>query len=235
MESGGELTVTNSNSNFGGVASIADGCQVNAFPQDQAYSLFRVKVPTDMTEEENNIRQIFIGVIDASMGNAESSTLTLTENLNGDTDNQPDVVGDYTLRPGSRIWVEVPNGADYRTTLGAGTVWDASANQDDISIAAAFTTDTADGTNAPGSVIGGGPARRPDLAGLRVYIRRPIDTRTPDERRYSLILGNTNAQARIPQRDYVLANNLQGASGTYQHRRCRQASPNDLAGATSLR
>ena len=236
VESGGELTVTNSNSNFGGVASIADGCQVNAFPQDQAHSLFRVKVATDMTEEENNIRQIFIGVIDASMGNAESSTLTLTENLNGDTDNQPDVVGDYTLRPGSRIWVEVPNGEDYRTTLdlgGQGVVWDASQNQNEITIGNAFLTQNP-GNFAPGSQIGAGPATRPDLAGLRVYIRRPIDTRTPDERRYSLILGNTNAQARIPQRDYVLANNLQGASGTLTNTVVvGKASPNDLAGAAS--
>ena len=231
VESGGELTVTNSNSNFGGVASRAEGFQLRAFPQDINHSLFRVKVPTDMTEEENNIRQIFIGTIDAGVAN-DATNIDLTQDLEGDTNNEPDIIGDFTLVPGSFLWVEVPNGADYRREMAA-TPWD-TGDRNRLVIANPFQTDNADGNNAPGSVIGGGPATRPDLAGLRVYIRRPIDTRTPDERRYSLILGNTNANARLPQRDYVIANNLQGAGGNLTNTVVvGKASPNDMAGAAS--
>ena len=202
VESGGELTVTNSNSNFGGCSALAEGFQPTAYPVDTAHGVAEIKRATDLTEETNNIRRIFIGTIQ-NTNDTETTTVELTAALSGDTNNQPDIIDEYTLRPGSRIWVEAPNGADYRTTLGTGTVWDASANQNQISIGGAFLTDNADGNNAPGSAIGNG-TNRPSLNGLRLYIRRLVDTRTVDERRYSLILSNNSATSRTPQRDYII-------------------------------
>ena len=68
-----------------------------------------------------------------------------------------------------------------------------------------MVTDNADGNASPGDDIlnGGvdtGVDSRPN--GRRVYIRRLIDTRSQDERRYALLVEQP-AAARTPQRDYI--------------------------------
>ena len=205
-ESGGELTITNSNSNFGGCSALSEGYNAEAAPQDSNFSATHQRVPSDLTEETNNIRKVFIGTIKAGVGNT-ATAIQLDTTLTGSTDNEPDELGDYTLVPGSYLWVESPTTPDYRAQL-ASTAWDASSNQDTITVTAAFQTDNSDGTNhSPGDNIMNGTVDTgvdyPDIAGLRVYVRRLIDTRSPEERRYSLLL-NPPATARTPQRDYIL-------------------------------
>ena len=41
------------------------------------------------------------------------------------------------------------------------------------------------------------------LLGKRVYIRRLVDTRTPNERRVSIVASNT-ASVRLPQRNFII-------------------------------
>ena len=149
VESGGELTVTNSNSNFGGVAALAEGFQAVAFPQDTPHTTTSVKVPTDLSEKRNNIERIFLGIIDASVANTDTA-IVLTTDLDGDTDNEPSILQDrgYSLRQNSFLWVENPGGPDYRQTLPA-TAWD-DATPNTINVTAAIVDE--DG-NAPGSNI----------------------------------------------------------------------------------
>ena len=64
-ESGGELTITNSNSNFGGCAALSEGYQEEAPPQDTGYAATHQRVPTDLSEKSGNIRRIYIGTIDS--------------------------------------------------------------------------------------------------------------------------------------------------------------------------
>ena len=78
-----------------------------------------------------------------------------------------------------------------------------SGTKTDIKLTAAPVTDSNDGNKAPGDAIGTTGRTYPALAGRRVYIRRIIDTRTQDERRYALLFDPLAAK-RIPQRDYIL-------------------------------
>ena len=201
-QSGGELTVTNSNSNFGGVAALAEGYNDEAFPQDDSFTATHQRVPTDLRDETNNIRQIYLGTIASVTGNA----ITLTSALTGDTDNEPNELGDYTLVPGSYLWIESPITADYRAQL-ASTAWDESGNKAIINVTSSPVTDTNDDNKAPGDniVVGGTDTGvdYPAFAGLRVYIRRLIDTRTQEKRQYALLLDQPG-DSRPPQRDYVL-------------------------------
>ena len=204
-ESGGELTITNSNSNFGSVAALSEGYRDDSPPQDTGFSATHQRVPTDLSEKSNNIRRTYIGTIKAGVAN-NATAIELTADLTGDTDNEPDILGDYTLVPGSYVWVESPTSQDYRAQLSA-TAWDASSNQDTINITSAFQTDDSDGTNHnPGDNIMNGTVDTgqdyPDIAGRRLYIRRIVDTRTQDERRYGLLVEQP-AAARTPQRDYI--------------------------------
>ena len=193
-QTGGELTITNSNSNFGGCAGLSEGYQATASTQDMDFTATHQRVPSDLTEETNNIRKIYIGTINASQSDA-ASTLSLTSDVSG--------LGDYTLVPGSYVWIESPTTADYRQTLGS------QVNANEIVATAAFTTDTADGGNSPGDPIGTTGLTYPSLANRRVYIRRLVDTRSAEERRYALLV-NPTANARVPQRDYILRDESSG-------------------------
>ena len=202
VQSAGEISVTNSNSNFGGVACLAEGYNEEAFPQDDGFTATHVRVPTDLRDETNNIRQIYLGTIDSVVGNA----ITLDTALTGDTDNEPDELGDYTLKPGSYLWIESPITADYRAEL-ASPAWDVSVNRAVINVTAAPATDNNDDNKVPGDniVVGGVDTGvdYPAYAGLRVYIRRLIDTRTQEKRQYALLMDQPG-DARLPQRDYIL-------------------------------
>ena len=187
-QSGGELTITNSNSNFGGCAGLSQGYQEEAAVQDSGFSATHQRVPSDLTEETNNIRKIYIGTVASSQSDTAS-----TISLDADVTN----LGDYSLIQGSYVWIESPTTADYRQTLGV------QVNADKIVCTGAVVTDTADGNASPGDPIGTTGLTYPSLAGRRVYIRRLIDTRSAEERRYSLLLSEP-ANARTPQRDYIL-------------------------------
>lgn len=195
-DNGGEITVTNSNSSFGGVAALSRGYNTSAFGQDSNWVVSRIRAPLNISEKTGNIRRIFLGVISAVSG----SKITLVDPLAIDAESTtvPALLlrDGYSLRDGTRIWVENPVGDDWRATL-TSTAW-SSSDPDEINITAALSQS---GTDAPVPV---NPDTSESLAiGKRVYIRRLVDTRTPSERRLSLLLNNT-ASARIPERNFVL-------------------------------
>jgi len=187
---GGEITVTNSNSSFGGCAAYSKGYKGTAFPSDTNWAVSGIRVPLDLQEKTGNIRTIYLGTIDS----ATSSKITLTSPLAADTssDSIPAVLLEdgYTLASGTYIWAENPLGEPWYAPL-ASNAWDASA-PDEIDISSAF--DGADDTIEEGVSL---------LPGKRVYIRRLVDTRTPNERRISVLANNT-ASARLPQRNFII-------------------------------
>ena len=198
VESGGEITVTNSNSNFGGAAAIAEGHWDVTLPQDNNFPVERIKVPTDLSEKRNNIREITLGTtIAAQGGGAAVTSITLQEALTGDEDLRPDVLAQegFSLAPGTQVWIENPEGNDFTARLDT-DAWETAAPAV-INVANAFATGTLAGAG------GGAAPDANDLQDRRVYVRRLIDTRTTDERTYALILDRP-ANARTPLRDYII-------------------------------
>lgn len=205
VQNGGEITITNSNSNFGGVAALAEGYQDESLPSDVNWSVGEIRVASDMSDEANNVRRMFLGVIDSGVAN-NATTITLTAELaeSSTIDGVPDLLArdGYTFRENSLLWVENPAGRDFYATLPS-SAWSPST-PDQITVNAAFVNQ--DGESPDGS------NNLPDLAGSRVYIRRLTDTRTVDERTYSLLLNNTDATSRTPLRDYILQTNVNSAA-----------------------
>ena len=192
---GGEITVTNSNSSFGGCAAISKGYKSFPFPQDENWSVGNVRVPLNVSEKTGNVKRIYLGTISA----ISSSKITLDTALatTEESSTIPLILynQNYSLRNGTRVWVENPTGNDWRASL-TSSAWSSSA-ADEINISGQLLeaeTNTAVGTDDEGASL---------AIGKRVYIRRLVDTRTPNERRVSLKLNNTGS-TRLPQRNFVL-------------------------------
>ena len=211
VESGASVTTTNSNSNFGGVAALGEGYKAAASVNDTGWSVNRLRVATDLTEKSNNIRDTFLGQIDASTTNAATAIVleeALTEGIyDPNTPRELEVLG-YTLRPGSYIWVQNSLGKNFRAQL-ATPAWD-RAFPTVINVTGAF--DNQDG-EVPGQEITPG-VNLPDLAGQNIYIRRLTDVRNTNERRYAVLGLNLGGTNRTPQRDYILQTNPAAAAIT---------------------
>ena len=190
-ESGSQITVTNSNSNFGGCSALATGFIAAAAPRDTPWNVEFIRRALDPFEKTSNIRDIFLGTINAGVAN-NATTLQLT------ADFDPKLLTNqgYSLEGGSYLWIENPGGPDYRALLTA-TPWVSTA-ADEIYIQSAVTTDNADGNRTPA-----GNNQLTNIAGSRIYVRRLRDVRSVEERRYSVILSQSGSE-RLPLRDYVI-------------------------------
>ena len=193
-QNGGEITITNSNSNFGGCAAISEGYRNVAFAADNDWNVGRISVATNLSDKANNVQRIYLGTISA----VTSSTITLTTALgeSATVPGVPDLVASkgYTLRSSSRVWVENPLGSDWSSTF-TSSAW-SSSTPARLNITTALINEDGDNPEVVDDVS--------SAIGKRVYIRRLVDTRTPSERRYSLRLNNTSLNSRTPVRDYVL-------------------------------
>ncbi len=190
IDSGADVTDNNGNTTFGELSAEAAGYKSFAFPVDKNWTVGRIKVPLNLSEKIGNIRRIDLGVV----ASATSSTITLTGSglaIDASSSTIPAVLlGDgYSLANGTRVWVENPQGNDWRATL-TSSAW-SSAAPTVINITGGLQEAV---TNAAGGT---------DVVGRRVYIRRLADTRSVSERRMSLLLNNTSL-SRLPQRDQVL-------------------------------
>lgn len=194
-QSGGEITITNSNSNFGGCAAISEGYKTAAFNADRNWVVNRLRVAANLSDLSNNVRKIFLGTISA----VTSNSITLVNGLgeSSTVSGVPDLLArdGYTFRAGSHIWVENPQGPDWRSTL-TGSPWSVSTPAQ-INISTALTDENGQSVGTTDSGISNAISKR-------VYIRRLVDTRTPEQRRFTLKLNTTDANVRIPVRDYVL-------------------------------
>jgi hypothetical protein len=200
VDAGGEVDCNLGNSNFGGCAAIAKGYKRFAFPQDRNWSIGRIRVPLNLGEKRGNIRRIQLGLV----GSINSSRIILSVPLAADegNDSVPSILAreNYTLRSGTKIWVENPAGPDWRAELSS-SAWTASA-ADRINLSVELV-DSESGQPVPASTV----------VGRRVYIRRLVDTRTPSERRTSVALNNS-ASARLPERGFVIQTDPSRTNGS---------------------
>ena len=198
VESGGELTCTNSNSNFGGCASLAEGYVANSFSTDTNWNIARIKVARNLETLQNKWQRIELGVTkDPTAANA--TTIELEVDLEGDEINAPTSLASkqYSLNNyggTSYVWIENPNGNNYWAPL-ANTAWD-NTDPGKINVSSAFkTTDGFSAGTDPNGVT-------PPLGGRKVFIRRLQDVRRLDERETSFICNNTAVNSRNIIRDY---------------------------------
>jgi hypothetical protein len=201
-ERGGELTVTNSNSNFGGCAALAQGFRRESQQFDSNYRVQEVRTAVDPLTLGNQVIEITLGFV-ATTNNA-LTRIDLADFLEPSIvePDQPDILASekYSLKENDYIWIENPNGPDYRSRLSADP-FDNSGNQTRIFVKDPFETN---GGNAPDSDAADLDfSLFPPLEDLRVYVRRFVDTRTVEERRFSFKISGP-ANNRLPVRDYVL-------------------------------
>jgi hypothetical protein len=192
-DSGAQMEFSNSTSNFGGCVAVAKGYQSASVALDSNWNLRRLRVARSVADQTGNIRRIPLGIVSAISG----SSITLQDPLAVGADPAVPAVlaaGGYSLAANTLIWIENPNGVDWRATLQA-NAWN-SATPTAIAItAAAAQAGTGEAIETDGGV---------SLAvGRRVYVRRLIDTRSTAQRRVTLKLANTTT-ARVPLRNSII-------------------------------
>lgn len=203
--SGGECTITNSNSNFGMTALLSNGFKGigtpgGAFDQDRGFLGRAIKRPLRVKQDGTNIRQLNLGKVSSY----DPTTGKLT--LETPVDVAALARSGYSLRDGNYIWVEnrsretgpgaipgdVPNSSaiNARAQM-AETPW-VEFEPTSISL-------RVDNNNNVGTISA------EEIVGNRVFIRRLVDNRTPEEREYSLVVSNSNiTSTRRPVGNYVL-------------------------------
>ena len=201
-EAGGEITITNSNSNFGHCALLSEGFKDTAQAFDTPFVTRFIKRARDPFDKPANIRKIYLGLLVDNQGN-EATTLELQQDLveSRFITGQPEVLSEanYSLKKGDYIWVENTGGDDYRAKL-TETPWEPSA-ANSINIQSRVETDK--GNNPEDSDIATENTSYQNLAGARVYVRRLQDPRTVEERRNILIINHAGFE-RMPLPDYVI-------------------------------
>ena len=206
--SGGECTITNSNSNFGLTALLSSGFRGigtdgGAFDQDSGFLAKAIRRALKVRTDGSNIRQITIGTVQSY--NSGTGVLTLEAAFD------PSITFGrygYSLKEDDYLWIEnrsrdtgpgyVPGDKDASSAIDvraklAATPWD-EGSPTLISV-------NPSGDLAINNITTMDPAV---LVGNRVYIRRLVDTRTPEERKYSVIVENSNPTAtRRPVGNFV--------------------------------
>ena len=246
--SGGECTITNSNSNFGLTALLSSGFRgigsaSGAFPQDQGFLMKEIRRALKVRTDGSNIRQITIGTV--ASYNSTTGVITLEAPFD------PNITFGrygYSLKADDYIWIEnrsrdtgpgyIPGDKEASTAIDvraklAATPWEAGTPAEidvnpstDLAINNITTMDPA------------------VLVGNRVYIRRLVDTRTPEERKYSLIVENSSpASTRRPVGNFVarlggkssVTNQLDPSNGAGQVFLVSESSVDNTGGVSTSR
>jgi hypothetical protein len=190
---GGEIVSSNGNFTFGSCAALATGYGRAAVSLDRGWLIDRISVPLNPSEKTPAIRRITLGVV----ASHTASGITLLQPLASDsTGTTPQLLAQdgYSLPSGTYIWVENPEGDDWRAQL-TGTAW-ASGAPNQLNISAALSQS---GTNAAVPSSSGVS----NAVGKSAYIRRVVDSRTLAERSASLELV-TSTGSRTPNRSAIL-------------------------------
>ena len=177
VESGGEITITNSNSNWGGCAALAIGAHDRAFPVDRFHKvkyIERALDPIDYT----TISRVKVGTVKSVDPKTEIESTTILDKSYEDAD--------YTIKAGTYVWVQNGNGKDWRALVAE------DVPKGDVTvIKLRRELEDEDGVKANNDAIGND-----------IYIRRLIDNRNYDERTYAILVQG-DAGTRPPVRDYV--------------------------------
>jgi len=189
-QSGGEISVTNANSNFGGVALRAEGFHGigttgGALEPDRGFTVLGVRRPAIVTQkmvENNTVRP----AINSRIISATNTTLVLQEPFYSPT------ILPYTLRDQTYIYAQdTRDGTEYRARING----ESPVSQD------GFTISIVDTTNQIHTAIIGG--LNPDFLSIP-YIKRFEDPRPVIDRQYSLWVQNTSQFHRPPQAQFIM-------------------------------
>ena len=216
--SGSNADLSNCNSAFGGIATLAHGfagitTAGGALPQDQGYQCVALRRPLQIKTDGSNIKQITIGRVGAA-GYTEVDAEEAYIELEVPFD--PDALlrsNSAELQENHYIWISNSNptvgpGAD--PIGGEGTAVPVRARLHSSPWRAEFPNriyvKPGPGNNiaAPEDDLGLGIGND-ELAGNTVYLRRLIDTRLPEEREYGLVVVNSSpTSTRKPQANFVM-------------------------------
>lgn len=200
-EAGGEITITNSNSSFGGCVALSRGYKPQAFTIDKKWRVGYIRVPLNPSAETGNVQKTYLGTV-VSYADGQLR-IDLAQNLEASTGSTtvPKILADagYTLRGDSYIWVENPTGTDWRCLLAPAAWNSATPNRIVLKTGSSGLQDEA--SVSPGLLVTSGVNR---AVNRRVYIRRLVDTRDESERKLVVGLFSTAVATRLAQRDYIL-------------------------------
>lgn len=184
--SGGTLSISSANSNFGGQAIRAEGfagigTTGGSLPSDQNFSVTGVRRPRNVAinelKDEDNHAEFYL--------NSNVETVSATSITFKDTINREALLP-FTLKPGTVIWAEnFATGSPIKATIAS-----AGLSADGFTLSLETTENGFDGVDV--SVMS------------PPYLRRFIDPRTEFERGYSLYVTNTSTNHRPPQLGSVL-------------------------------
>jgi hypothetical protein len=192
-KSGGQISVTNANSNFGGIALRAEGfagigTAGGSEAADTGFVIEGIRRPSvitrQMVEDQNNIRRVY--------ANARITSTTATS-ITFDSQINETAFAPFTLRPGTYFWVE-----NYAT----GNVFRAQlATSGPVLASGGTTINIVSGTNDIHTAVFGGMSV--DELSLP-FLRRFIDPRPAIDRGYSLWMSNTSSAHRPPELGSIL-------------------------------
>jgi hypothetical protein len=219
---GSDSDLSNCNSAFGGVATMAHGFRGigtagGAYPQDQGILGIAVRRPLEFPTNGSNLRQITVGRMASSASYVTDGTGTYLR-LSAPFD--PTAfrrTNDASLQQNHYIWIDNgdPNSGPGSATNRAFPVyaqlaavpWN-PAFPDRIYVQPVTN-------NSIGQADGAGtPANLTELHDNRVYIRRLVDTRVPEEREYGIICSfSDTAATRRPPGNFILRLGNRGSVG----------------------
>lgn len=204
VASGGEITITNSNSNWGGCAALAEGFHETANPIDVGHTITEVIAPLDPIEG-SAVRKIGIGSL--KDGLALDTTVLEFDEFGAST---VFLDAGYTLPANDNIWVTNPYGDDF---YGKVVSYDFDGDDDSVTIAGQLMTPAGDDGGTGMTVEEVLQAQFGDLIsvedflqGQQVYIRRMQDRRAGAEKAVRFVV-DSPALSRRPVRDYVPVEN----------------------------
>ena len=191
VDSGGEITITNSNSNWGGCSALAAGYHDEANALDSGHIATQVRVPADPLDDAV-VRKIQLGVMEDGQ-EFDTDSLVFTD-AGADTLFQE---AGYNLSADDYVWVTNPFGKDFYAKIDSYNF--SGPGADEIFIKTALINED-------------GETPEPDadslvnttnvLNGQIIYIRRLQDSRSIDDRTYNILI-DSPTNARRPVRDYV--------------------------------
>ena len=194
VESGGEITVTNSNSNWGGCAALATGFHDLPNPIDVGHTISEVIAPLDPISNAT-VRKIPLGALASGQ---EDDTTVLKFNDEG-VDNLFLDAG-YTLPANDLVWVTNPYGDDF---YGEVVSYNLESSPQKINIDDELRTAAGETIQDILELQFGNEIAVDDfLNDQQVYIRRLQDQRSASERSVQFIV-DSPAKSRRPVRDYI--------------------------------
>jgi len=183
-KSGGNLSISSANSNFGGQALRAEGfagigTSGGSEAPDRNFNMLGIRRPLAVSVSElkdtNNHKKIYIN---AGITSITSTTITLSQPFD------KTAILPFTLKPGTAIWVDnIITGTPVKAILGSDPI-----SSDGLTL-----------TVSSNDMDGEDPA---NLSAL--YVRRFSDPRRDSDRTYSLWLTNTSNSHRPPAPGSVL-------------------------------